>query len=173
LGPGHSDTLPASLSLGGYNCLPQTQFSPLSGDKKLTELWWNKRTPGDKRNPWPVHSSYLTQKLQDTSQDLVAAHGGMDLSFRYQEGNQHGDDESVKSTQALKEKHDWTELRSNPSHKEARKPGHPQLTLSSSRCLSQTFRSATPSFRPWAEPSTLASKCMWVSRATSCRIQVL
>lgn len=84
----------------------------------------------------------------------------MHLSSRHEEGNQHGDKEPVKSTQALKEKHDQTELRSNPSHNEVRKRGLPQLTLSSSRCLSQTFRSATPSLSPWAEPSTLDSKCV-------------
>lgn len=64
------------------------------------------RTAQDKWNPWPVQSSCLTQKLQDTSQDLVATHGGMDLSSRHEEGNQHGDKESVKSTQALQERHD-------------------------------------------------------------------
>lgn len=58
------------------------------------------------REPCPVLSSCLTQELQDTSQDLVAAHGGMDLSFRHEKGNQHGDKESIKSTQALKERHD-------------------------------------------------------------------
>lgn len=43
-------------------------------------------------------SSCLTQKLQDTSQDLVAAHGGVDLAYRHEEGNQHGDKEPTKSS---------------------------------------------------------------------------
>lgn len=47
-------------------------------------------------------SSCLTQKLQDTSQDLVAAHGGVDLAYGHEEGNQHGDKEPTKSSQALK-----------------------------------------------------------------------
>lgn len=53
--------------------------------------------------PQSSQSRCLTQKLQDTSQDLVAAHGSMDLAFGHEEGNQHGNEEAIKSTQALKE----------------------------------------------------------------------
>lgn len=79
--------------------MSQTVFSSLVTRNKL---WRNERIPGI-RNPWPLQSSRLTQKLQDTSQDLVAAHGNMDLVFRHQEGNQHGNKEAIESTQALKE----------------------------------------------------------------------
>lgn len=60
-------------------------------------------------------SRCLTQKLQDTSQDLVAAHGGVDLAYGHEEGNQHGDKEPTKSSQALKRR--WRErpkLRASP-----------------------------------------------------------
>lgn len=119
-------------------------------------------------------SSHLTQKLQDASQDLVAAHGGVDLACGHKEGNQHGDKEPTEPSQALKER--WRErpkLRASPPLCEAGKLGHSQVTLSSSRCRSQIFRSATPSFSPKAEPSTVDSSCMWDSRAVSCRTHVL
>lgn len=119
-------------------------------------------------------SSRLTQKLQGASQDLVAAHGGMDLVCRHQEGNQHGDKEPTESSQALRgTRRERPELRANPPLSEAGKLGQSPLTLSSSRCRSQTFRSATPSFSPEAEPSTVDSSCAWDSRAVSCRTHVL
>lgn len=68
--------------------------------------------------PLAFESSQLTQKLQDTSQNLVAAHGSMDLVCRHKEGNQHGDKEPTKPSQALKEKRRGP--RSEPAHHSVR-----------------------------------------------------
>ena len=66
-------------------------------------------------------SSRLTQKLQGTSQHLVAAHGGVDLACGHEEGHHHGDKEPAKSSQALREKRmERPKLRASPPLSEAR-----------------------------------------------------
>lgn len=65
--------------------------------------------------PGLSESSRLTQKLQDASQDLVAAHGGVDLARGHKEGNQHGDNEPAEPSQALRERwRERLELRASP-----------------------------------------------------------
>lgn len=71
--------------------------------------------------PGLFKSSCLTQKLQDASQDLVAAHGGMDLACGHEEGNQHGDKEPTKPSQALKERWGERGSSSEPAHHSARR----------------------------------------------------
>lgn len=68
-------------------------------------------------------SSHLTQKLQDTSQNLVAAHSGVDLACGHKKGNQHGDKEPAKSSQALKERQTEAQAQSQPTTQRGREAG--------------------------------------------------